>query len=354
MKFKLFLRGFGLLAVILTIFPFIAVDFWWVRSFDFPHIQLTFLTLLATLSYLLIFNTKKITDYIFMSILCICFIFQASKIYPYTNFAPFEVLTTTNDAKLLSIYAANVLQDNKETTKVIDNIEQFNADLVLLTETNSTWKKQLSTKLTITYPYKIEIPLENTYGMIMYSKFELVESTIQYLIEDTIPSIHTKIILPSKDTIQVYAIHPAPPVPQHNPSSVDRDAEMMKTAKLARNSKYPVIVLGDFNDVAWSETTTLFQRVSGLLDMRKGRGLFNTYNANSYLLRWPLDHIFTGAAFRVKKVVIGDHVGSDHFPLFTTLSLESASSYAQALPPATQSELERAFTEILKEKQQEN
>ncbi|MFL1895173.1 endonuclease/exonuclease/phosphatase family protein [Aquimarina sp. 2-A2] len=352
MKLKHFLRGFGIIAIILTIFPFVAVDVWWVRSFDFPHLQLTFLTLIAALTYFLAFDIRKIVDYVFVSVLFACFFFQAVKIYPYTTFAAYEVLDTVDNSNLINIYAANVLQDNTETFKVVQDIEQFNADLVVLTETNTFWKNQLNKKLDIDYPYKIEVPLENTYGMILYSKFKLVEPQVHYLIEDTIPSIDTKMVLPSRDTIQIYAIHPAPPVPQHNPSSVDRDAEMMKTARFARNSKYPVIVLGDFNDVAWSETTKLFQRVSGLLDMRKGRGLFNTYNANSYIMKWPLDHVFTDAGFRAKKVAMGNHIGSDHYPFFTTISFEPTIAKEQKLPPATKEELKQAFTEILKEKEQ--
>ena len=140
----------------------------------------------------------------------------------------------------------------------------------------------MANNLDAKYRFSIEAPKNNTYGMLLFSRYKLIEEEIHYLVEDTIPSIHTKLILPSQDTVQLFAIHPAPPTPQHNPSSMDRDAEMMIITKLTRSSHLPVIVLGDFNDVAWSETTSLFQKVSGLLDLRKGRGFYSTYNANSW------------------------------------------------------------------------
>ena len=217
---------------------------------------------------------------------------------------------------------------------------------MLLTETNQKWADAINKGLRGQYKYRIGIPLENTYGMLLFSRFKLDNPKIKFMVEDTIPSIHTRLILDSKDTLQIFAIHPAPPTPQHNPSSVDRDAEMMKIAKLSKNSELPVIVLGDFNDVAWSETTRLFQKVSGLLDLRKGRGLFNTYNAKSLVMRWPLDHVFTSPEFRMENVHLGESIESDHFPFFTQLSFEPNLAKEQELPPPTEKQLKRAFKQI--------
>ncbi len=355
MNLKIFLRVFGLTAIVLTIFPFIPVDNWSVRVFDFPHLQLTLLTMLALLTYFLKFELDKKSDYLFVIALTACFLFQAGKIYPYTKFAKFEVQNPTEqNSPSLKIYSANVLQKNKEWELLKNDIENHNPDLLVFTETDVIWRNRLHPHLSKNYKYNVEAVLDNTYGMLLYSRYPLNNYSVKYMVEDTIPSIHTELILPTDNTIQIYAIHPAPPTPQHNPSSVDRDSEMMKIAKLARESNLPVIVLGDFNDVAWSETTALFQAVSGLLDLRKGRGLYSTYNAKNWIMRWPLDHVFSSPEFRLKEVKRGGKFGSDHFPFYCELSYEPDGSHVQKLDAPTKNQLKEAFDQIENEVEDEN
>ena len=352
LNLRLALQIFGFVAIILTVFPFIPIDHWSIRVFDYPHLQLTLLTMLALLTYFLKFDFRKKQDYLFVIVLLACFIYQGIKIYPYTAFSKFEVNDASNDKEdTLSLYTANVLQENKDVESVISDTKEFDADVLLFTETSAAWVTSLAETFDGKYPYKIEVPLENTYGMLLFSKYRLKDEKIKFLVEDTIPSIETILELPSGKNIQLYAIHPAPPTPQHNPSSVDRDAELMKVAKSSRNSKIPVVVMGDFNDVAWSETTSLFQKFSGLLDLRKGRGFFSTYNAKSWIMRWPLDHIFTSTDFRVIDVELGGKTGSDHFPFFTKLNLEPKLASEQRLPPPTEKQIERALEQIENEKE---
>ena len=342
------------MTIVLTIFPYIAFNQWYIRIFDFPHLQLTLLTLIAFLTYFLRFDLKNKTDYIFIFLLSACFLFQGFKIFPYTAFAKFEVRNSDpSSQKQFSIYTANVLQENDKVQLLLSDIERNDADILLFTETNQKWAKALHEKLDNKYKHRVGIALDNTYGMLLFSRFELYEPEIKYMVEDTIPSIHSGLIFDSKDTLQLFAIHPAPPTPQHNPSSVDRDAEMMKIAKLSRTSEFPVIVLGDFNDVAWSETTALFQKVSGLLDLRKGRGLFNTYNAKSWVMRWPLDHVFTSPEFRIRDVRLGEPIESDHFPFFAELTYEPKLSKEQELPPPTEKQMKRAFKQIEEENKED-
>jgi endonuclease/exonuclease/phosphatase (EEP) superfamily protein YafD len=168
--------------------------------------------------------------------------------------------------------------------------------------------------------YSIKCPLDNLYGMHVYSRLPLGEKEICFLVEKDIPSIHASIELRTGDKVRAHFLHPAPPSPTENPESAERDAELVIVARSIGESDQPVIVAGDLNDVAWSVTTRLFRKISGLLDPRVGRGMFNTFHASYPFLRWPLDHLFHSQHFTLQDIRRLPSIGSDHFPLLARLS----------------------------------
>ncbi len=112
-----------------------------------------------------------------------------------------------------------------------------------------------------------------------------------------------------------------------------RDAELLLVAKeVNKLGDVPVIVAGDFNDVAWSHNTHLFQRIGGLLDPRVGRGLFNTFDTGSRPLRFALDHDFTSKHFLLVELRRLPDIGSDHFPLLVVLDYDPGASVANEEP----------------------
>jgi len=117
----------------------------------------------------------------------------------------------------------------------------------------------------------------------------------------------------------MYVVHPEPPVFSHD--TMGRDSEIAHIGLEAARDDLPTVVTGDLNDVAWSRTTGTFQRLSGLLDPRVGRGFYNTFNAFHWWARWPLDHLFHDPQFRIISISRLPKIGSDHFPMLFILAL---------------------------------
>jgi endonuclease/exonuclease/phosphatase (EEP) superfamily protein YafD len=170
--------------------------------------------------------------------------------------------------------------------------------------------------------------------MLLYSRLPLSHTSIDFLVEEDIPSIQATVTLQDGTSVWLNCVHPRPPAPGENDESLERDAELLVVGKRVCGAKQPVVVCGDLNDVAWSRTTRLFQKASGLVDPRKGRGMFSTFHAKFPGLRFPLDHILHSTEFRLVEMRRLPSVGSDHFPVVATLSLEPDADADQDAPAA--------------------
>ena len=253
------------------------------------------------------------------------------------------------DEDTLRLLVANIRQKNRRVDLLLERIANRNPDLLLLLEPNAWWAHQVAC-LKLQYPYTVEQPLDNTYGMMLFSKLELVAPEILFLVKREVPSVRTRIRLRNGNLFWFYAVHPKPPGRREPDGEIDgsgpRDAELVLIAEDLRRREGPIIVTGDFNDVAWSHTTRRFQRIGGLLDPRVGRGLYNTFHAEYPLLRFPIDHLFHSEHFALVDFGREHYIGSDHFPIFATLSLEPTAPIEQEPPSATASDEKEAAREL--------
>lgn len=326
---NIFLVVVSTLLLAFSVLSLIRHDYWTFRIFDYPRLQ-KFVATILTLILVAIFYDGATTKYIFMVLLFINLVFLAYQIIPFTPLGKKHILKITKHIpdQSISIIIANVYQDNTNYKGCIDELSKNQADLILLLETNKTWEQQ-TLSLEKTHPFHQRFPLENTYGMLLYSRYELIDTEVKFLVEKDIPSIHTKIKLPSGQLVQLYALHPTPPVPNENPRSTERDKELLLVADMAKASKDPVIVIGDMNDVAWSYTTELFLKMSGLLDPRRGRGFYNSFHAHYPIMRFPLDHAFISTDFKLKNMKRLHNFDSDHFPIYIALQYEPSAKFQQ-------------------------
>lgn len=323
------------------------MEYWFIRIFDYPRLQILIGGVIITALFLFVFERKKV-DIIFLTIILLVVISQAYLIFPFTSIAPVEVLSADEEFEdsSISILVSNVLMTNRGSSELLSIIHDYDPDIVLLTEPDNWWADNLN-ELDSIYSYSLKVPLPNTYGMFFYSNLKLYQPEIRYLVQKDIPSVHAYIQLKSGAVIEFFGLHPRPPFPPENYESDERDAELLIAGREAAKSKYAVILAGDFNDVAWSSTTELFKSISETVDPRIGRGLYNTFNAELFFLRWPLDHIFHSEQFLLKDLLRVDrHYGSDHFPIYIELALEPKAKVFQEAPKVSAEEKETAEDKI--------
>lgn len=309
-----------IILVIFTLLPTWRHEAWWVRSLDFPRLQLFVISLFMLLMEVVLLNLSSYATWSLLIVTLLCLVYHTWWIIPYTRVFPIEVKSAVNldSQRMIRIMTANVLTPNRNAKALIELVRENMPDILVTLESDQWWQARLDI-LEPDYPYTIKCPLDNLYGMHVYSRLPLEESKIDYLVEPDIPSMHTLVTLPSGDKIRHHFLHPAPPSPTENNESSERDAELIIVAKRVAETDTPVIVTGDLNDVAWSETTRLFRKISGLLDPRIGRGMFNTFHADFWFIRWPLDHLFHSNHFTLSSIRRLPGFGSDHFALFLEL-----------------------------------
>ena len=306
----------------LSFWSLIPRDEWWFRGADFPRLQILALGLIA---FILMLLWDAPWDWVREAILIgliAAVAYQLKMVLPYTFVWKKQVKTVTKtelqSERQISLIVSNVLTPNTQYHLLLQQIHQHQPDLILTLESDAHWQQALSV-LEDDYPYRVAVPLDNLYGMHLYSRLALKDIEVKFILSDEIPSIHATVILRSGQPVQLYCLHPKPPSPTEAKDSTLRDAELLIVGDQIKDLDESCIVMGDLNDVAWSRTTQLFQRISGLLDPRVGRHFVNTFHADYPLLRWSLDHVFHSTDFALVQMQRLAHIGSDHFPVYVVL-----------------------------------
>lgn len=346
------LLALALFLIVATLLPFVRAGAWWIRVFDFPRGQVAVAGFVVAVLYGVLGDGPQGWEYAVLAALAACVVYQVVRIFPYTRLARRQVAGTPDDearhgGAAFTLLIANVLMDNRAADRFLDLVRAHDPDLILTVETDGWWAERLR-MLDDAYPHTVKVPLDNTYGMLLHSRLELIEPEVAYLVQDDIPSIHTQVRLPGGETFRLHGVHPRPPYPAEDDDTTDRDAELLVVGRAVKAHGGPAVVAGDLNDVAWSHTTHLFQRVSGLLDPRVGRGMYSTFDARNPVLRWPLDHVFHSEHFKLVDLQRLPAWGSDHFPMLVRLRYDPSAPAEQDAPEADGDDHEEAAEKIEK------
>ena len=309
-----------------TLLNFSKHPHWYIRGWDFPR---TFVAGLATavgVAYGALFRDGW-WDRALLAGLAFVVARQLYLIFPYTPLAKKVVKRSGRPGgdDSFRLLISNVLMENCDHELWLRVVRGADPDVIVAVEVDAKWDAALADGLAKDYPTSLRRPQENYYGLAIHSRLAFDgEPDVRFIVQEDVPSAHLTLRLRDGQRVRLHALHPRPPEPVRDQDSAPRDAELVVVGReIGENERdVPTVVCGDLNDVAWSYTTQLFLRLSRLLDPRRGRGQYNSYNANSRIFRFPLDHVFHSNEFKLIDLRVLPYVGSDHFPVMIELRCE--------------------------------
>lgn len=346
------LRGLIAFLAVATLLPFLKVGYWPVRLCDFFRLQIAVVTVAAVLA-IATWTSSSVglrERVVWMSLGAAIAIWQLSHVIPYTSWWKKEIQTSNAAGGLvLASAVVNLKVENQNKQQVLEQLSELQVDLLLLIEIDDTWDQALK-PLQSDYPHRHGVVRGDGVGLMLWSKIPLGNARTRHLVSPDRASIFATLLVNSEEhgpgcEIYFVGVHPLPPgLPDEDDEgrhdSRVRDAELMLVAKeVAQQPDKCWIVTGDFNDVAWSHTTRMFQRISGLADPRVGRGLYNTYHAQYPWIRFPIDQVFLSPGARIHRLGRFHPSGSDHFAITTEFSFIPG---GQAPEPRNAGDLEEA------------
>lgn len=342
----------ALLLVVFTILPTIQHSHWVFRVPEFAKIQVTYLIFFTFLLGLFINTTEPIWYY--QGFLLVLFIYHGHTLIRYTPLYPVKKHKQRHkSSEKLHFISANVYQFNKEYEKFCTLIQKYNPDFFMTMESNGDWEKAMR-PLEEKYPYQHKVTLENTYGMHFYSRVEIKSARTNYFVADDIPSIEVHMKTGDGFSFVFFGVHPPPPSPTEEETSKERDGDLLSTAQCVKDIKKPVIVVGDFNNVAWSRSSVLFRKTSHLIDPRIGHSFVSTFHAKYRLLRFPIDLMFHSEDIFIKELKTLENFGSDHLPVYCEFFIDHHNDEQEELVETATAEEKAEAEKIIEEGKEED
>lgn len=226
------------------------------------------------------------------------------------------------EAMPIRIFQFNLSRTNAAPLAVLGYLRGRNdpPEIAIFLEATPGWTADLRVMKDL-YPTIARIPRSDNFGMAVLSRVADTGVEIREVGNPPVPLMVVSVRVEGKD-LRIYATHPPPPL--GGLLSGARDAQLEFIAKEIEASGHPhVVVAGDLNATRWSESMRFFFDNAGLHDAQRGFGYLPTW-APPPLSRWvgiPIDMTLVSGDVRVIAREAGPWLGSDHWPVQTTLIL---------------------------------
>ncbi|WP_145916993.1 endonuclease/exonuclease/phosphatase family protein [Erythrobacter sp. QSSC1-22B] len=188
-------------------------------------------------------------------------------------------------------------------------MRRYDPDLLFLMETDQPWIDALEPVLA-QYGHVQRQPQPEAFGLVFATRLPVLKSNVVENTHRDTPTLYATLQPDGSPPIEFIGLHPKPPLPGWDTETRD---ENIVNAGIQTPDRLPdAFVMGDFNDVPWSRTTTKFRAVGDWRDPRIGRGTYPTFPADKLLPGWPLDQLMLKGELDLRSFEVLPDNGSDH------------------------------------------
>lgn len=216
----------------------------------------------------------------------------------------------------VKVISFNVLTSNSNKTGVLEWLQQEQADVILLMETDRAWVKAMQPLKQI-YPHFFEGPSADNFGIALYSRIPfaapareldrkalgLPEDDGSDIITD---SVEARLLHQGREWVFI-GTHPVPPMGRAYAAGRDRQLEAI--GRYVSGLKVPALVAGDLNASPWCHG---FRVLTENTPLRATRDAWKPTWKVGHLLGVPIDHALTSPPLQLSSRLIGPDLGSDH------------------------------------------
>ncbi len=297
-----------LAAVLVSLVP---SDAWFIRTVDLVREPLIYLAALLLIVVLFVGSSWRWAT---IGLLALTIGLNIWRLWPYSALAPTQIALaetaqTRSDDRCFSAMSVNVKVKNTQYAEVMEQVRRYDPDLLFLMETNQAWVQALEPVLA-EYDHVQRHPQPEAFGLVFATRLPVLKSNVvENTYRDT-PTLYATVQPQGSVPIEFIGLHPKPPLPGWNTEM--RDENIVNAGTQTPDRLPNAIVMGDFNDVPWSRTTTEFRETGNWRDPRIGRGTFATFPADWLLLGWPLDQIMVKGDMKLQSFEVLPHNSSDH------------------------------------------
>lgn len=314
--------GLLLAAVLVSLIP---SDMWFIRTIDLVRESMAYIA--GFLLVVAIFAGTR-SRWASVSMFALVIGINISRVWPYSALAGTQLelaedRSSSDEGRCFSAMSINVKVENEQYAALTDQLRRYDPDLLFLMETDQLWIERLEPVLS-RYSHVRRHPQPEAFGLVFATRLPVLKSSVVENTHRDTPTVYATVKPEGSPPIEFIGLHPKPPLPGWNTEMRDRN---IISAGIQTPDRLPdAIVMGDFNDVPWSRTTTKFREMGEWRDPRIGRGTYPTFPTDMLLLGWPLDQLMLKGRLELTSFEVLPDNGSDHRAMLANFCIPSTLS----------------------------